>query len=1028
MGLRLLGPIELIVDRRVLNLGGPRQRTVLAMLALNANQVVPVEQLIDAVWGTSPPVTSRGQIQICISSLRKLFGERGQPGAIRTRPPGYLLEIATEDLDSDEFVRLTKVARTHADCGRRVEAAALFRSALALWRGRVLDDVPSEFVRRGAAIIEDQRVAALEERLRLDLLLGRHEEVSGELATLVDEFPLRERLYGFLGLALYRSNRQVDALEVFRRARTTLVDELGIEPGQELQNLERSMLNRDPALDLSSVDAGSSASPVAHVNEAVANPRQLPTCIADFTGRESEIAEVKHCLGGDRDTEEEHFAVRVVAISGRGGVGKSALAVRVAHEVVDDYPDGHLYANLATPDGDDYTSTLLARFLRGLGSGVPIDPRERAEAYRSRLAGKRLLVVIDNAMTEEQVLPLLPGGPTCAVIVTSRSRLSGLAGARWVDIDVLDADKSIELIAKIIDPGRLRTEHSAAVDLVKSCNGLPLALRIAGARLASRPHWKISDLVQRLGNAATRLDEFAHRGLELRSSIGLTYEALRDQAKRLFRLCALIRTPEFHVMSAAALLDTSFAQAEEVLDDLIEARVVDVVEVPGEQLRYYMHDLVLTYARERLAESETPAEHQDSVARMLGAWMALAEEAHREEYGGDYTILRGSAERWHPPGRDRAESLGVPTGWWETERVALVAAIRQAAATGLDELCWDLALTSINLFETKGYFDDWLETSELALAAAEGAGNRTGRAAMLYSLGTLHMHQRRFVDARECFTTALRLFEADGNTHGCALVLRNAAHVEALHQNFPGMLAMYASALEMMRAVGDRMGEAHILRSVAKYRLGQGDTDVAQGLLEVALAICQEVRCSRGEAQVMHEFAQLYLDTGTIDLARQALHRVLLIVRKVGDRIGEAHALYSLGVIRQREGRLDSAETTMLHAVSLARQVGERLIEGQALYTLVEIGMARGNSTIAVEQLIEAQRLFDESGSVLWHAKTLNLLSEIHVANGDVDLAADDLEYAANLLLEMSSVEAVRWRTQLQATRSALLADGVVGK
>jgi DNA-binding SARP family transcriptional activator/tetratricopeptide (TPR) repeat protein len=1024
MGLRLLGPIELVVDRRVLNLGGPRQRIVLAMLALNANQVVTVEQLVDAVWGTSPPVTARGQIQICISSLRKLFGEQGQPGAIRTRPPGYLLEIAAEDLDSAEFVRLTRAARTHVDGGRRVEAAALFRSALALWRGRALDDVSSELVQRGAAILEDQRVGALEERLRLDLLLGRHEEISVELAALVDEFPLRERMYGFLGLALYRSNRQVDALGVLRRARATLVDELGIEPGQELQDLERAMLNRDPALDLSSVDAGSSVSRVVHVDEVVANPRQLPTCIADFTGREDDIAEIKHYLG-DHAAAEGNFAVRIVAISGRGGVGKSTLAIRAAHELVEDYPDGHLYVNLATPDGDDYTATLLARLLRGLGSGVPVDPRERGEAYRTRLAGKRMLVVLDNAMTEEQVLPLLPGGPTCAVIVTSRSRLSGLAGAHWIDIDVLDVDKSLELIGKIIDPQRVRFEHSAAVDLVKFCNGLPLALRIAGARLASRPHWKISGLVQRLGNTATRLDEFAHRGLELRSSIGLTYSALRDQAKRLFRLCSLIRTPEFHALSAAALLDTSFSQAEEVLDDLIEARLVDAVEVPGEPLRYYVHDLVRIYATEQLSESETPAERQDSVARMLGAWMALAEEAHRREYGGDYTILRGSAERWRPPGWDSDESsVGVPTDWWETERVALVAAIRQAAATGLDELCWDLALTSINLFETKGYFDDWLETTELALSVAEGAGNRTGQAAMLYSLGTLHMHQRRFADAEKCFVLALQLFEADGNTHGCALVLRNAAHVEALHQNFEVMLSMYGRALDMMRAVGDRMGEAHILRSVAKFRLGQGQTDIAQGLLEEALVICQDVHCLRGEAQVMHEFARLYLDTSKIDLARQALHRVLLIVREVGDRIGEAHALYSLGVIRHREGRLDSAETTMLHAISLARQVGERLVEGQALYTLVEIGMARGSSTIAVEQLIEAQRLFDESGSALWHAKTLNLLSEIHASAGDVTLAADDLEHAANLLLEMSSVEAVRWRTQLQTTRSALLADG----
>jgi len=1032
MRLRLLGPLEFVADRRWLDIGGPRQRVILSMLALNANRVTPVEQLIDAVWDTSPPSTARGQIQICISALRKLFGDAGQTDVIKTYPPGYLLEISASELDSEEFAGLVLAARRQADDGRVEAAATTLRNALSLWRGPALAGVQSGLVQRGAALLEYGRLTAIEERMRLDLALGRHRDIAGELVALVDEYPLRERLYGFLMLALYRSGRQAEALEVQRRARALLVDELGIEPGQELQDLERAILNRDPALDLRPGGAWSTAVPEERsaVERAVAEqpmvPRQLPGSIADFTGREAHIAEIRQFLSGEPNSDMPSYGVRIVAISGKGGVGKSSLAIRMAHELVRAFPDGHLYGDFEGPAGDDRTATLLVRFLRALGvvgSAIPEDVQERAEMYRSILASKRLLVVLDDVTSEDQVLPLLPGSPDCAVIVTSRVRLSGLSGASWVDVDVFDIDKSTELLAKIIGADRVRAEQRAAVELVQFCGGLPLALRIAGARLASRPHWRIAELVRRLADEASRLDEFTHRGLELRSNIGLTYRGLPWRAQRLFRLFALVQAPDFPGWTAAALLDVDLAEAGEVLESLVDARMLDTVEYQGERIRYRFHDLIRVYALERLVETEVPAERDRALARVLGSWLALAEQAHRREYGGDYTILHGGAPRWQPPGGEAAVAMDNPIDWWDAERAALMAAVRQAAAAGLDELCWDLALTSVTLFEVKGYFDLWRETAELGLRVTERAGNRTGKAAMLYSLGTLHMFQKRLPDAERCFAAALEIFQADGHTHGRALVLRNTAQVDGLHGNSTSMLAKYGDALELMRAVGDRMGEAQILHSMARFWIKEDDTERARTMLDEALAICREVGCLRGEAQVVYQFAHLYLGTDQIEQARQALHRVLLIVRDIGDRIGETYALCGLGMVRHREGRLESAETTLLHALALAKRVGERLVEGEALHGLGEIGLARGDGAAAAAHLAEASRLFEDLGSALWQAKTLSLLSEVHAANGELARAVCDLDRAAGLLVGVDSREAVRWLARLETTRAALLAS-----
>ena len=1007
MALRLLGPLELVVGGRSLHLGGPRQQVVLAMLSLNVNSVTSVDQLIEAVWQEDPPTTARGQIQVCISSLRKLFAEAGRPDAITTRGPGYELQLGPNDVDSLGFANQLAAAKGHINARRAADAVRTLRAALALWRGAALAGVESELVQRGATALEEQRLAAIEERLRLELELGWHEGLTAELQALVGEYPLRERLHGFLMLALYRSGRQAEALGVFRGARATLIDEVGIEPGQELQDLERAILNRDPALD--PPKASDTPATPYEVRPATAcppqeyqwrtSPQQLPAGIADFTGRAAEVARIRQLLTRSDDAEFAGPAMLIVALSGRGGVGKSSLAVRVAHILSDHFEDGVLYAELQGSTSPDLAATKLARFLRALGvsgAAIPEDTDERGELYRSCLANKRVLVVLDDVANEDQALPLLPGSPTCAVITTSRNRLTGLPGAYHVPVEAFGAAESFDMLTRIIGSERVRAEETAATELGELCDGLPLALRIAAAKLATRTRWPVSRLVHRLRDEVHRLDELEHRGWKLRSSIGLTYENLEEPAKRLFRLLAMIRAPDVPSWTAAALLDTDLVGAEEVLESLVEAHMLDSVAYPDARgLRYRFHDLIRVYARERLAETETQAERDAVLDRVLGAWLALAEVAHRKEYGGDYTIIHGNAPRWRPEDADCADMVGDPMDWWDSERSVLVAAVRQAAAAGRDELCWDLALSCTTLFESRGYFDDWREVARIAHDVAQRAGNRTGTAAMLYSMGTLNMFQSRLADADSCFSAAMELFDADANRHGCALVLRNSAHVDGLRGDSDAMIAKYDRALMLLRDVDDRIGAAHVMRSQARYWLSVGDMEHARLLLEQALDTCRRVGCTRVESQVLHSFADLHVITGELELARQELHRVLRIVRDGGDRIGEAHALYGLGIVRYREGRLDTAASTMTHALELASGSGERLIEAKARYTLAEIEFAQGNAEAGTIHLDSAKSLFQELGSTVWTAQAPRLKADTLVKDGDLTLVGEEAEESA---------------------------------
>ncbi|RJQ81249.1 SARP family transcriptional regulator [Pseudonocardiaceae bacterium YIM PH 21723] len=970
MGLQLLGPLELVINQRPVNIGSPRQRIVLAMLALNANRITTVDLLIDAVWGDSPPASARSQIQICVSALRK----RLSPDfTIITRPSGYLLVISWEELDSELFNRQVIAARQMADEGEVEKAADTLRAALALWRGPALAGVASDVVQRDAARLHERRFQVEEERFRLELELGRNEEIISALQALIDDQPFRERYYCFLMLALYRVGRQTEALEISRLVRAKLIEEIGIEPGQELRDLERAILNRDPTLeqpassappDVASKSTSSSRSAQRLERADPVTPRLLPAGIADFAGREDALAEIRQVL---TERELDEVALRIVAISGMGGVGKSSLAIRAAHELSNTFSDGHLYARLSPAGTDEDPAALLARFLRALGvagSAIPDSLPERVEMYRSKVFDKRLLVVLDDVTSEQQIRPLLPGSPTCAVIVTSQPRLSALSGAHHIGLDLFDEEQSLRMLVRIVGADRIDAEPEYARELVRLCGMLPLALRIVGARLASRQHWRLVSLTCRLRREDHRLNELTHRDLGLRANIDMAYRSLSRSARQLFQWFALIQAPDFPAWTAAALLDIDLFEAEAVLESLVDAQLLDAILYPGQRLpRYRFHDLIRLYAVDQLMAATTVQERQEALVRLLGAWLSLAEQAHRMEYGGDYTILHGDARRWDLPGQSGTTIIINAVDWWETEHRSLVSAIKQAAAAGLDEVCWDLAHTAVTLFEVKGYFDEWQETTQMALELVERTGNDRGRAVMYYSLGTQYMSRKRLDDAEECFGKALRLFDSVNDLHGRAMTLRNMAFVNRTVGRTGETLANYRESLELMRLVGDRVGEAHVLCNLASILLDDRDLAGAQERLESALRISRHAGCLRMEAQVLSLFASLYRRTGNFALALRMLHRVLRIVRDVGDWIGEAHALHSLGLVRWGEGQLDLAAATLQHALTATRRAAQRYLEAEVLYALGELAMAAGDSETARRHLSEAHLIFVELGS-----------------------------------------------------------------
>jgi tetratricopeptide (TPR) repeat protein len=672
--------------------------------------------------------------------------------------------------------------------------------------------------------------------------------------------------------------------------------------------------------------------------------------------------------------------------------------VHAAHGLADRFPDGQLFADLhgvsAQPVGP---MQVLEWFLRALGvpgAQIPEGPDERAEEFRSLLAGRKILVVLDDAASERQVLPLLPGSNAAAVLITSRARLAGVAGAIRLDLDVFDVGSCLDLLARIIGVERLQAQPDAAAEVARYCGQLPLALRIAGARLSARPHWSIRQLAGRLADEARRLDELRHGDLAVRVSISLSYESASKQARRLLRRLALLDVPVFSGWLSAALLGQPPAEADDVLDELVSAQLVEVIgnetAVPGQ---YRLHELIRMFARERLAAEEQAADRQAALLRALGALLYLADEANRRYYGGSFVELHSNTPRWPLPER----LVGDPAAWFERERASLVSGVRQAARAGSAELCWRLAFCAVPLFEHGAYFDDWRETADIALEAARKAQDVRGQAAILFSTGLLHTVQGMGGRAMRDLEAAARLFEDAADENGVAMVTRHIAFLYRLSGRLDDAARRYEQVLAIFRTTGQHVAAAYALLNMALIKLELHGFAEARELLADAVRLGQAGRSAPAE-EIGHDPAgEACLPAGEPAYAAAVFEQALAMVRTMGDPVGEAYILLGAGDAKLRQGEFGPARSALERAREIASALGHSGAEARALLALAELALASGDPRQAITLGQQAAAAFREMGMPLIHARALGLLSDAHAVLGNGAAAAAALAEATAL-------------------------------
>ncbi|HEX4791547.1 MAG TPA: BTAD domain-containing putative transcriptional regulator [Actinospica sp.] len=994
---RVLGPIELVIGERVVTIAAARAEVVLAMLLLEAGQVVTVDRLIDATWGSAPPSTARSQVQICVSQLRKTLTAAGDDVAILTGHAGYRLQLPHEALDLQVFRKLVVDAGAAVANRRLPGAVAAYRSALELWRGEACAGVESQIVAQAVTRLRESRLTAIGDLMDLELTLGHHHQLISELSELVERHPLLERLRGQLMLALHRAGRSADALDVYRVGRAILMDELGLDPGRELQALQRAILTRDAAVDPQ--PRIESAPPAAAVPEAEAPaadeepaaspvPQLLPPTTADFCGRRTELASIFDALDPAGGEPGAALHMPIVVLTGRGGVGKTTLAIRAAHMLRDRYPDGVLFARLvdrAESAIADPGAEVLERFLRALGvrpGDIPDGVVERADLFRTRVADRRILVVVDAAAGVGQIEPLLPGGGGCAVIVTCRNRLAGLVGAYRFTVAPMDPDTGLSLLTSTIGESRVAAEPEACAELIELCEGLPLALRIVAAKLSSRPHWRVRQLVDRLVNERLRLDELAVEGSSVRATLDFAYRSLSETQRKLLRRLSIVGASDFGCWVAAALLDSQFFDAEDQLELLVEAELVQAWISADGGIRYQLHDLVRLYVAEHLAQSENVEERQQVLERYLGCWLALAEEAHRRHFGGDFSVLHGRGRRVPLPPEYTRTLLQDPIGWFHRERGLLVQAIHLAARSELDELCWDLAMSADTLFESGPFPADWKETHTAALVATRKAGNDRGTAALLHSLGVLAT-TRQLDDAERLLCEALALWEKVRDLHGRALTRYGLAGIERLRGNYAAAKAGYSVVLGDFREVGDLAGEASVLRSLGQIEAEQGSLEAARLLLVEAVEVAGRAGARRDRAQASFHLARLCRRLGDLPRALTLLMEVCRDTRESGDVVGEAYATMELGLSYAAQGDSVRVRENLRAAAGLAEHSGDVLLRSRILLATAEAELADGRAAAARDRAGRALESFEALGSsAVWRVRCLELLGRAYAALG----------------------------------------------
>lgn len=894
MRYHVLGPIAVHSSGADLPLGGPKPRTVLAALLLNAGRVVSEDRLIAMAWGDEPPPTVRGQMQTLVSGLRKLLGA----GVVVRRPPGYVLRIRPGELDLDEVEAAIEAARREA--GRQPQAvAARLRAALALWSGPVLGGVTEALSAEEGPRLRDLRPAVLEELFEAELAAGRHADVIGELLVAGPEYPFRERLQAQAMLALHRCGRTAEALDVFSSVRRRLAEDLGIEPGPELHRTQRLILGGDD--DRVRTPA---------VSPAV--PRQLPPDLPGFVGRVTEIAVLDRLLGGTPET-----AGRVVTIVGTAGVGKTSLAVRWAHGAAARFPDGHLYADLR---GFDPTGSALdpADALRGFldalhlpSDRIPAGLDARASLLRGLLADKRMLLLLDNARDAEQVRPLLPGTPGCPVLVTSRADLTGLLtahGAQPLTLDLLTGDEARDLLAYRLGADRLHREPEAVHDIVTGAARLPLALAIVAARAAKHPSFALSAIAKEL----TEFDVFdgGTPGSDVRAAFAASYRTLGPDAAAVFRLLGLHPGPDVTAAATASLVGLPPRVARRALAELARAHLV-AEHRPG---RYASHDLLRGYAAELAGEYHDDTERRAAQHRMHDHYLHTAWTADR--------LLIPQRDPIEPaPPRPGVTPEPLPDqdaalAWFRAEKPVLVELIRRMPA-GSDTHAWQLAWSLATFLDRQGHWADFVTSHQVALDAARRLADGVALGHTHRNLARAYVRLGRREEARDHLERALDCFRTEGDRIGEAHVRGNLSWLLEQQSRPADALVHAQQALRLYRIAGDKAMQANALNTVGWLHALLGEYAAAQEHCEQALALLQPLRDRFGEAVTWDSLGYVHQHQGDLVRATAAYRRAVEIFREVGDRPYEAGTLDRLGDAHRAAGEPEAARQAWRQALAI---------------------------------------------------------------------------------------------------------------
>jgi DNA-binding SARP family transcriptional activator/tetratricopeptide (TPR) repeat protein len=954
MEVGVLGPLRVRHDGLDLPLGTPQQRSVLALLAVRAGQPVTLQELIYELWDERPPPSAVAKVRGYAAALRRMSSAVAAPVAWVVRSgSGYLLDPDTSTVDLDLFTRELGEGR-HALAGHDLPAAlARLEAALGCWRGVMLDGLPRGPVLAGrCAVVEQDRLAAVDTVAKLHLGLGNAARAAALILPQVQAEPLREQSYALLMRALYQTDGAAAALRVYETIRQALVEQLGVEPGAQLQRLHRAVLNRDAELDppdpahaappgghrpkadvvVSSgrADSGTVAPTGPATSSEPVVPRTLPADTADFTGRTNEIRLLREELSGDGRT-----GATVATITGRGGVGKSTLCVHVAHMLLDEYPDGQLYVDLHGLSGDVAAEpiTVLGRFLRLLGvddTAVPDTLDERAELYRNLLANRRVLVVLDNAADDTQLLPLIPAGHTCGVIATSRVRLGASVGVATLNLGVLSMEEAVRLLTHIVGPQRSAAEPDAVAEVARMCDRLPLALRIAGWRLAARPHWNAADLVHQLRDSHTRLDRLSLGNLDVRECIGASYAGLAADAKRLLAGVGDLGIEEVERWISAALLDGSMARADDVLEQLVDAQLAELAgREPDAPVRYRIPDLICLFAAERAGQDGCRPQHEAARIRVFGACLSMLEAAYMSVCGGGYLATLRNSPRWGGPGLALDTLAADPLRWFDREAATIATLLRRAASDGHGAVCWELGALAALMFRMRRRLDVLAEMLEIALTAARNVEDIRGQAVVLTQLGLLCTDRADYPRAVGYMKKAVRLFEQVADWHGHAVVTTYLGTVLHYLGEDEKALAHYGAALPTLRDLADHGGVALALRGMGQIRLRRRCFADAERYFTEALASYRKAGSRRGLAHVTGWQAMLRLHQERYADAEAKFQEALDAARALGDRPAQAQSLHGLSLCCMRQGALDRAGQMLTEALEITSQPWPGDVESQ---------------------------------------------------------------------------------------------------